>query len=266
VNWRAITGFRLVVADLDGATGFYQALGFAVGERNPIADGELALLGVGGSAIRQSLTLGPSRLDLDCFAPGGQPYPPEADAASLCFQHLALVTSDAESAWSSARRAGAAPISRDGPVTLPAASGGVTAVKFRDPEGHPLEFLQIPNAAAQGWPGQGLLGIDHSAVSVSDVAASLRFYGARGLRAGAASLNRGDTQVALDGLDAVEVDVRPLLPPSGPAHLELLGYRRPRGRSWGPVAINDIAATRIVWQAERAGLERDPDGHWQQLA
>ena len=73
------------------------------------------------------------------------------------------------------------PISRGGPVTLPKSAGGVTAVKFRDPEGHPLEFLQFPPGANPDWKGAGVMGIDHSAISVSDVAASRRFYARHGL-------------------------------------------------------------------------------------
>lgn len=265
MTWRAVSGFRLVVADLDAATGFYRALGFTVGTRQPISTDEMSLLGLNGAGLRQTLKLGPSRLDLDAFADAGRPYPDGADVASLCFQHLALVTSDADGLWQTARMARATRISRDRPVTLPTSAGGVTAIKFRDPDGHPLELLQFPDGAAKVWPGQGLLGIDHSAVSVSDVAASRMFFERQGLGQGHATLNQGPTQVALDGLDGVEVDVVPMQPAEGSAHVELLGYRHPPGRFFGPLAANDIAATRIVWQADRAALLRGPDGHLQQL-
>ncbi len=39
------------------------------------------------------------------------------------------------------------PISRDGPQRLPANTGDVTAFKFRDPEGHPLELLAFAAGA-----------------------------------------------------------------------------------------------------------------------
>ena len=264
MRWHAIAAFRLVVSNLDAATLFYGALGFTVDARRPISPDEMGLLGLGGTGWRQSLTLGPSRLDLDQFETPGRSYPQDADAASLCFQHLALVTSDAAASWQNARMAGAVPISRSGPVTLPASSGSVTAVKFRDPDGHPLELLHFPGSV-KNWSGEGLLGIDHSAISVANVAASRAFYEARGLSVGPASLNQGPTQVALDGIDGVEVQVLPLRPEDGPAHLELLGYQQPRGQSFGRLEANDIAATRIVWRADRATLLRDPDGHLQQL-
>ena len=265
MSWHAIAGFRLVTADLDRATRFYSQLGLALGARTAIAADEMAMLGLMGAGTRQVLTLGPSRLDLEVFEISGRVYPAEADAAALVFQHLALVTDDAAGAWHRAARAGAVPISRDGPVTLPPAAGGGTAIKFRDPDGHPLELLQFPDGAAQGWPGSGLLGIDHSAVSVGDIAASERFYAAKGLTRGTPSFNHGPTQVALDGLDGVQVDVVPLQPSAVPPHLELLGYRHPRGRAFDPVAPNDVAASRVVWRAGGVGVVRDPDGHLHQL-
>ena len=114
----------------------------------------------------------------------GRPYPADTTACDLVFQHLALVPDDAQAAWRRARDAGATPISRERPVTLPKSAGGVTAVKFRDPEGHPLEFLQFPRGANPDWKGTGIMGIDHSAISVSDVAASRRFYARHGLSEG----------------------------------------------------------------------------------
>ena len=265
MSWRAIAGFRLVTADLDRLSAFYEALGFGLEARHPIPQDEMAMLGLDGGGTRQPMRLGAARVDLDRFDRPGRPYPGGADAAALCFQHLALVIDDPAAAWEGARRAGGTPISRHGAVTLPPASGGVTAMKFRDPDGHPLEFLEFAGYAAQAWPGQGLLGIDHSAISVSDGTASRRFYAAHGLVAAPGSVNKGPTQVSLDDLDAVEVDVTPMRPALPTPHLELLGYRRPKGRSCGPVAPNDSAATRIVWQAGRRELVADPDGHWHQL-
>ena len=117
------------------------------------------------------------------------------------------------------------------PVTLPISAGGVTAVKFRDPEGHPLEFLQFPRGANPDWNGSGIMGIDHSAISVSDVAASRRFYARLGLSEAGATVNQGPTQDALDGLDGVEVEVVPMNPADKPPHVEMLGYRHPIGRA-----------------------------------
>ena len=265
MTWLAIVGFRLVTTDIDRAARFYGELGFSLGARTSIATDEIAMLGLKGAGTRQAMTLGPSRLDLEAFEIPGRDYPLAADAASLLFQHLALVTDDAAGAWQRATRAGAVPISRNGPSTLPDSAGGVTAVKFRDPDGHPLELLQFPDGATHGWPGSGLLGIDHSAISVGDIAQSRAFYAARALTPGEASLNHGPPLGARAGLYGVQGDVVPRQPRATPPHLELLGYRHPRGGASGPVAPNDVAATRVVWDAGSAGLVRDPDGHLHQL-
>ena len=264
--FRAIVGFRLVTADPARLAAFYQALGFDIGNAAPIPATEMELLSLQGAGARITMSLGPSRVDLDCFEQQGRPYPGDATACDLLFQHLALVTDDARAAWLRAREVGAAPISREGPVTLPKSAGHVTAVKFRDPDGHPLEFLQFPHGANSDRKGVGIMGIDHSAISVRDVAASKRFYARLGLREGEATYNHGPTQDALDGLDGVKVDVAPMNPADTPPHLELLGYRHPTGRTLSPLAANDIAATRIVWRSDREALVHDPDGHLHQLS
>ena len=261
-----IAGFRLVSADAARLAAFYAALGFQVGAEWPIKPDEMRALGLEGRGLRRALRLGPTAVEIDSFDAPGRRYPADADAADLIFQHLALVTDDAHAAWGRAEAAGARPISRDGPVALPASAGGVTAVKFRDPEGHPLEFLQFALGARPEWSGQGVLGVDHSAISVADAEASRRFYQAQGLALRPGSLNHGPTQAALDGLDRVEVEVVPLKPASHPPHVELLAYRRPRGRAHPPLAANDVAATRIVWRGAERTLLRDPDGHLHELA
>lgn len=257
----AITAFRLTARDCEQLARFYAGLGFAVGERQAIGADEIALLGLKRGGTRLPLHLGGQRIDLDCFDEPGRPYPGGASAADLCFQHFAIVTDDAQTAWTRVRALGAEPISTSGPVLLPPSTGVAAAVKFRDPEGHPLELLQYPIDSGRSWTGTHLFGIDHSAISVSDVSASRRFYEALGLSVHGATLNQGPTQMALDGLEEAEVDVVPMLPRQDTPHLELLGYRRPAGRPCGRLEPNDVAATRVVWAADRDELIRDPDGH-----
>ena len=266
MTWATICEFRLVTADLERLSRFYTALGFAAGETGMIDADEMHLLGLAGSGRRLTMTLGDSQLALDQFAHPGRPYPPEATSADLIFQHLALATSDIDAAWAQAVAAGAQPISRDGPVTLPHSAGCVTAVKFRDPEGHPLELLCFPEDSNSGWSGNGVLGIDHSAICVADAEVSRRFYERRGLSQGDGSFNHGPTQVALDGLVDARVDVVPMNPRDTTPHLELLAYRNRAPRPTTSHASNDIAATRVVWHADRDALIRDPDGHLHQFS
>lgn len=258
----AITALRLTTTDVERLARFYSELGFGVGDREAIGDDEIALLGLKRGGSRLPLHLGGQRVDLDCFDAPGQPYPAGTTAADLCFQHFAIVTDDADIAWKRVRALGATPISTSGPVLLPPETGVAAAVKFRDPDGHPLELLQFADASGRSWTGTRLLGIDHSAISVSDASAGRRFYEALGLSARGQTLNQGPTQMILDGLPEAEVDVVPMLPRQDTPHLELLGYRKPVGRGvTGPLRANDVAATRIVWAADRDELIRDPDGH-----
>jgi catechol 2,3-dioxygenase-like lactoylglutathione lyase family enzyme len=254
----AILTFRLVTRQPDRLVAFYTGLGFTAGEPQPIAAAEMALLGLHGGGSRRTLCLGAQRVELHHFEQPGRRYPQEVTGADSRFQHLALVTDDAAAAWLRARALGASAISVGGPVTLPPSSGGVTAIKFRDPEGHPLELLQIPRGR---WIGCGLLGVDHTAISVTDVDAAHAFYEALGLSTRGRTLNQGPTQVALDGLAGAQVDVVPLVPAIATPHLELLGYRTPSPCVAEQAAANDVAATAVVWSADRDAVLRDPDGH-----
>jgi catechol 2,3-dioxygenase-like lactoylglutathione lyase family enzyme len=257
----AIVAFRLTTAMPQRLVRFYESIGFCAGPALAVTPEDMALLGLEGRGTRIALTAGSQRIDLESFDQKGHPYPENATAADLCFQHFALVTRDAAAAWERARAHGATPISVGGAVGLPASAGGVTAVKLRDPEGHPLEFLEFPSAAQRLEQRERVLGIDHSAISVADAGASRRFYEALSLRVGHPTLNDGPTQAALDGLNDVRVDVVPMSPEIATPHLELLGYRNPVGRPASPLSANDVAATRIVWRADRDALLRDPDGH-----
>jgi catechol 2,3-dioxygenase-like lactoylglutathione lyase family enzyme len=216
------------------------------------------------------LRLGRQSVAIDQFDNPGRPYSAGGDAASLGFQHLALVVADMAQAYDRVR--GAAPISEGGPRHLPASSGGAHAYKFRDPDGHPLELLQFPGGSLPAaWQGEAAagrqigLGIDHSAISVADADASAAFYASLGLRAGERTLNQGPEQQCLDDLRGVKVAVVPMRAAVGTPHLELLGYHVPRGAARKASRANDIAATRILWKGTWTALLRDPDGHLQQI-
>jgi len=145
LTFNAITGFRLVTAAPERMAAFYRAIGFEVGEATPILMEEMGVLGLRGGGFRRTMTLGPTRVDLDVFDRPGRGYPTGATACDHIFQHLALVTDDADAAWRMAREAGATPISRGRPIRLPQSAGGVTAIKFRDPEreGHLHERIRF---------------------------------------------------------------------------------------------------------------------------
>lgn len=220
----------------------------------------------GAVANGEGLRLGPQRLDLVPATEAGGATPLSNETG---FQHCAIVVSDMGEAMARlAATTGWSPISESGPERLPEASGGVTAFKFRDPEGHPLEFLQFPAdrvpdvwAGARGGP---CLGIDHSAIAVADAERSIAFYRQLGFRLASRQENRGAEQGRLDGLgpDTV-VEVVTLACRGGSApHLELLSYRRPEP-SPRPAPDGSPLATVLVCRgrAGDAGSLVDPDGH-----
>jgi catechol 2,3-dioxygenase-like lactoylglutathione lyase family enzyme len=125
------------------------------------------------------------------------------------------------------------------------------------------------NATADEAAGAVFSGIDHSAISVSDTARSVSYYTALGLAVSGGSINSGIEQERLDGLTSAHVEVTALTGTNTtPPHLELLCYRQPRPRSHAPLASNDIAATRLIFQraSETPASQLpqrciDPDGH-----
>jgi catechol 2,3-dioxygenase-like lactoylglutathione lyase family enzyme len=256
---------RLVSADPEALAGFFiAALGFSRAAATQPAPGETVV----------PLRLGAQAVDLVGFAEPGRPYPAEVPGWSPLFQHIALVVSDMAAAHARlSARPDWRPISTAGPERLPAASGGVTAFKFRDPEGHPLEFLEFPaGSVPEPWRGVGgdiCRGIDHSAISVAETDASLAFYAGLGFTVLSRSINVGPEQGRLDGLPDPHVAVTGLRPPGAATpHLELLAYAGAFPRAGLASGDHDIAATTLVFvRADGAAPDaspravRDPDGH-----
>ena len=244
-----------------------EGLGFEPKGSAPVPPSECALLGV-ASVTRQALVLGQQRVAIDRF-PEVRPYPNHIAANDPRFQHFAIVTSDIAAAWARAKAAGARPISHDGPVQLPLASGGAIAIKFRDPDGHPLELLQFSGAARADWRGSGNLGIDHSAIVVANCDRSLAFYNEHGLAVVHRSLNHGVEQQQLDNLtdakDSAEVKVIAMQSSERGPKLELLSYAAISGGSTAKL-VSDTSATRLIWHSSQNELLQDPDGHFHQLS
>ena len=236
-------------------------------------------LGVRGRTLRITLELGAQRIKLLQFVDHpGRDYPADSTAADLVFQHFAIVVANMEQAMVQLSQAsGWTPITRGGPQHLPASSGGVTAFKFRDPEGHPLELLAFPPGnTPDAWrlpPGRDpFLGIDHSAISVADSARSVAFYQSLGLQVANRSLNEGPAQAALDHLEQPVAEVIAMAPAQAPPHVELLCYQGSGTNAPLDLGANDVAATCLVFEADRHSLHPeagttpghdlvDPDGH-----
>jgi catechol 2,3-dioxygenase-like lactoylglutathione lyase family enzyme len=236
------------VANLQTAIRFYQALGFRTAGSAAPAPTLAARLGV-IHVNSQRLRRGAQELELSQCFPAATPNPAPIAANNPGFQHIALVTADIQSASAAALQAGATPISIGGPQKLPKSSGGVTAWKFRDPEGHPLEFLQFPDAAKNAASGY-----DHTAITVTNIANSLAFYIALGFIQITAQLNQGPEQDRLDGLQDAIVEIVALQAQNTTPHLELLRYRTP------PIPPSP-ATDRIILAGPQPQKLTDPDGH-----
>jgi catechol 2,3-dioxygenase-like lactoylglutathione lyase family enzyme len=261
----------LIVSDLDRAEADYVGtFGASVSRRDDIEPSLTRVLCVPQAHGRRSLLrLGQQRVELLEFTDSaGRPYPPDSTSTDLWFQHVAIIVNDMADAY---RQIMAnprfRPISRQGPVRLPERSGGVTAFKFRDHDGHPLELLAFPEGRVPPeWRTDGgscFLGIDHTAIAISDTAVSIRFFrSVFGFGVGGRTENRGPEQDALDDVDDVQVSVTQIAHGHPAPRMELLRYhvgtRRPIPRD---TASNDITATHCVvrvasLQATAAALDR----------
>jgi catechol 2,3-dioxygenase-like lactoylglutathione lyase family enzyme len=272
---REIRGFTMTVSHLDKAVKFYEeALGFRKVDERTVVDRNMdALTGVFGTRVRMAtLKLGDESIMLEQYvAPGGQLIPADGRSNDLWFQHFAIVVSDMGKAFEHVSRFGVASIS-SAPQTIPAsnkAAAGIKAYKFKSPDGHPLEMLYFPpDKGNPKWQDKSklFLGIDHSAIAVSDTERSTRFYqDLVGLKVAGGSLNMGMTQEQLDNAFGAVVRITGLRPdlPHSPG-LEFLQYLTPAGGRPAPQGLkpNDLVLTRTVVQvSDLEGLAQKLQAH-----
>ena len=279
-RWRGVRILRVsrVVADLDLAERFYcEGLGFSRVGAGPGEPGLAELLGVPGATIQQVvLCLGSEEVALVRFDFPGPAYPADSRSNDGWFQHLAIVAGDLDEAFRRVSTQAPQPISTDGPVVLPPRNGGVSAFKFRDPDGHPLELIHFPPGTGRTkWqrPGAGAFGIDHSAIAAADSTRSIRFYRRLGFRVSERSWNYGTAQERLDGLPGAQAHVTGLrFPDSDGPGLEVLAYVPP-GRvapdapanaavtDWVTLLCPNLRRGVRLEGGSLAALVRDPDGH-----
>ena len=253
----AVDRIIIPVSDLARASGFYAgALSFTPSDTTETR----------GTALR----LGSETIEL--VRHDGRPLPHDSRSNDRWFQHLAIVVSDIDRAYAIVLREGMASIST-GPQELPAwnpNAGGIRAVYFRDPDGHPLELIQFPRGKGDPrWQDKHRLfpGIDHSAIAVRDTDASLAFYRDRlGLHVAGTSENWGVEQERLSAVPGAHVRITSLRAGSG-LGVELLDYLMPvDGRPMpADTTANDLWAEEIVMHTvivpHSAERLRDPDGH-----
>src|SRR6266481_3654165 len=179
-----VDAIGITVSDMDRAVDFYsKVLTF-----EKISDTEVAgedyehLEGVFGLRMRVvRMKLGDEILELsEYLAPKGRPIPVDSRSNDRWFQHVAIIVSDMDRAYARLRERRVEHAS-SGPQRLPEwnkSAGGIRAFYFKDPDDHTLEILEFPpDKGASKWhrpDGRLFLGIDHTAIVVSDTEASLR--------------------------------------------------------------------------------------------
>ena len=295
----------LTVSDMDRSMAFYAGvLGFEkISEVEVSGPAYERLTGVFGLRARVvTMQLGAEHIELtEYLTPRGRAAPADSRSNDAWFQHVAIITNDIEQAYLWLRRHKVQHVST-GPQRLPdwnPKAGGIVAFYFRDPDGHPLEILQFPSGKGDArWhrPSDRIfLGIDHTAIVVTDTDRSLRFYrDTLGLRVAGESENWGSEQERLNQVFGARLRITTLRADTGPG-VELLEYLTPRtGRPapqdatandlvhWHTTVVpGDPAATASRLRAGRADfvspdvvslpdralgfsvgfLARDPDGH-----
>jgi len=234
----AIDSVGMTVGDMDRSVDFYShVLTFeTVADRELTGERYEHLFGVFGLRARVvRMRLGTEYIELMQFlAPRGRPIPTDSRSNDQWFQHVAIVVSDMGAAYARLRSFHVEYAS-SGPQRLPdwnPNAGGIEAFYFRDPDGHNLEILAFPPGKGMAkWQlrnGQLFLGIDHTAIVVSDTEASLRFYrDLLGLRIVGTSENYGPEQEHLNNVFGARVRITSLRGSQGPG-VECLEYIAPR--------------------------------------
>jgi catechol 2,3-dioxygenase-like lactoylglutathione lyase family enzyme len=296
----SVDSIGLTVSDLDRSVNFYsEVLSFEkVSEVEVEGPDWEHLEGVFGVRMRIArMRLGEEFLELtEYLAPRGKPAPADSRSNDRWFQHVAIVVSDMDAAYRRLRSFKVEHAS-SGPQRLPdwnPNAGGIQAFYFLDPDGHPLEVLAFPpNKGSAKWRTGShrlFLGIDHTAIVVSNTETSLRFYrDILGFTVVGESDNYGTEQEHLSNVFGAHLHITSLRAGNGPG-VEFLEYLAPRDGRRYPLGErpNDLvhwqttvcvrSAQRAVEHAQRlraplvsstivnlggrkSTIVRDPDGH-----
>jgi catechol 2,3-dioxygenase-like lactoylglutathione lyase family enzyme len=258
----AVDSIGLTVSDLDRSVEFYSnVLSFEKVSEVEVDGAEYEhLQGVFGLRVRIArMRLGDEFIELsEYLAPRGRPAPADARSNDRWFQHVAIIVSDMDRAYQSLREHKVQHAS-SGPQLLPEwnrNAAGIRAFYFRDPDGHPLEVLSFPAGKGSAkWhrPTEKLfLGIDHTAIVISETEYSLQFYrDILGLQVVGESVNYGPEQERLNNVFGARLRITSLRAASGPG-VEFLEYLAPSdGRPYPPdERSNDLTH----WQTRFSGV------------
>ena len=265
---REVAAVGMTVSNMDRSVAFFSdVLTFEkVSDIEIAGGGHERLSGVFGLRARVvRMRLGREQIELtEYLAPRGRPIPVDSRSNDHWFQHVAIIVSDMNAAYARLRQHNVEHASPE-PQRLPdwnPNAGGIKAFYFKDPDGHPLEILQFPRGKGEArWQATSrlFLGIDHTAIVVSDTANSLRFYrDTLGLRVAGESLNYGPEQERLNNVFGARLHITALRAAAGPG-IEFLEYLAPRnGKDAAGIQANDLAhwETTVTTADADVALER----------
>jgi catechol 2,3-dioxygenase-like lactoylglutathione lyase family enzyme len=297
---REVGAIGLTVGDLHRELMFYtNTLPFELVSISEVSNREQdALLGLSDVKLRVAmLKLGNERITLmEHLINKGRPIPADSQSYDHWFQHIAIVVRNMDKAYEQLRQHKVKHVST-APQTLPAWNKGAAGIKafyFRDPEDHVLEIIFFPPGKGDPkWQQAGtnvFLGIDHTAIVVSDTDKSLAFYrDLLGVRVAGESESFGVEQEHLNQVFGARLRITALRAEHGPG-IEFLEFITPPGGRDLPadaksndlvfwdthLAVNDLAKLLATLHeggaafVSRPGsghsqIVRDPDGHAMQL-
>ena len=235
---KSVDAVGMTVADMDRSVEFFsKVLSFEKLSDIEVWGSEYERLqGVFGLRMRVvRMKLGDETIELtEYLAPQGRPVPVDSRSNDHWFQHIAIVVSDMDQAYQRLRKHTVQHAST-GPQRIPdwnKAAAGIKAFYFKDPDGHNLEVIYFP-------PGKGdprwqqkkerlFLGIDHTAIVVSDTQRSLKFYrDLLGMKPVGESENYGIEQERLNNVFGARLRISTLKAQVGPG-VEFLDYLAPK--------------------------------------
>jgi catechol 2,3-dioxygenase-like lactoylglutathione lyase family enzyme len=228
----------ITVHDMDRALNFFtKVLPFEkISEVEVQGTAYEQLKGVFGIHYKKArLRLGEEEIELtDYLTAGGRSIPEDSRSNDLWFQHIAIVVSNMDSAYARLRKFGVQYVSTSPqtlPKTIPAAEG-VKAFYFRDPAGHNLELIYFPpgkgNPKWQHNNSKIFLGIDHTAIGVSQTEQSKKFYDRLGVKYQGESFNFGNEQEHLNNVEGARLNISGNRASVGMG-VEFLEYLKPKG-------------------------------------
>lgn len=260
----------ITVKDMNRSVKFYnEVLGFQkISDIEVTGDPYEALQGLFGLHMRiVRMQLGGEVIELtDYLTTGGRSIPEDQQSNDLFFQHIAIVVSDMQKAYEQLRRYHVEHVSTV-PQTLPvsnAAAAGIKAFYFHDPDNHNLELIYFPKGKGQQkWQqpnGKLFLGIDHTAIGVSNTEASHKFYNnLLGIEKKGESWNNGTEQEHLNNVQGASLHITGYRTAKG-AGIEFLEYLKPgAGRPYPADSRTDD-----IWHWQTTLLVADAEQLYQQ--